>query len=476
MPKNNSINEKLPPQNIEAEQALLGSLLIDKDAIVTVADILESKDFYKEKHQKIYQAMVDLWKDGEPIDILSTTNKLEEANNLDDVGGRSYLATLSNMVPTASHVESYAEIVRKKSTLRRLISSSTDIIQMAYKTEEGNTTDILDKAEEKLFSVSKKFLKQNFVCIQETLDKAFERMDKLDKGEDKVRGVPTGFKELDEALAGLQPSELILLAARPSIGKSALALDMARHAAVEEGVPVGIFSLEMSREQITDRMICAKSGVNLWKMRTGNISHKDDNNDFEKLGEAFDKLSDAPVFIDDSPLLNLVELKTKARRLQSEHGLGLLVVDYLQLMSSGSENRSGRVEEVSEISRGLKGVARELDIPVLALSQLSRSPEMRTPAIPKLSDLRSSGSLEQDADVVMFIYRKARDKGIKKCPPEEKNIAEIHIGKHRHGPAGVKFLLYFNEDIASFKDLDKKHQDQYNNGGQDFEEDEDSPF
>ncbi len=476
MSKTNSMEKKLPPQNNEAEQALLGSLLIDKDAIISVADILESKDFYKDKHEKIYQAMLNLWKEGEPIDILSTANKLDEDEMLDKVGGRSYLASLSNMVPTSSHAKSYAEIVRKKSTLRRLISSSTDIIQMAYKTEGGNTVDILDQAEEKLFSVSKKFLKQNFVCIKETLDKAFERMDKLDNGEQQIRGVPTGFKELDDAMAGLQPSELVLLAARPSIGKSALALDMARHAAVESGVPVGIFSLEMSKEQITDRMICANSGVNLWKMRTGNISHNDDSSDFEKLGEAFDKLSKAPVYIDDSPLLNLIELKTKARRLQSEHGLGLLVVDYLQLMSSGSDNRSGRVEEVSEISRGLKGVARELNIPVLALSQLSRSPEMRTPAIPKLSDLRSSGSLEQDADVVMFIYRKSRDKGIKKIPPEEKNIAEVHIGKHRHGPAGVKFLLYFDESIASFKDLDKKHQDQYNNNGVDFEEDQDSPF
>jgi len=458
MAKTNSIDEKLPPQNIEAEQALLGSLLIDKDAVVTVADILEPEDFYKKKHQKIYQAMLQLWKNGEPIDILSVANTLEESKALDDIGGRSYLASLSNSVPTSSHVKSYAEIVRKKSTLRKLISSSTEIIQMAYNKGEDGTTSILDKAEEKLFSVSKKFLKQNFVCIKKTLDKAFERMDKLDNGEEKLRGIPTGFKELDDNLAGLQPSELVLLAARPSIGKSALALDMARHAAVNENVPVGIFSLEMSKEQVTDRMICADSGVNLWKMRTGNMSHGNGSDDFGKIGKSFDNLSKAPIYIDDSPMLNLIELKTKARRLQSEHGLGLLVVDYLQLMSSGNAGNGGRVEEVSEISRGLKAVARELNIPVLALSQLSRSPEMRTPAIPKLSDLRASGSLEQDADVVMFIYRKSRDKGIKKCPPEEKNIAEVHIGKHRHGPAGVRYLLYFNEDIASFRDLDKKHE------------------
>ncbi|HKL16826.1 MAG TPA: replicative DNA helicase [Patescibacteria group bacterium] len=469
MSNNNSIEEKLPPQNLEAEQALLGSLLIDKDAIVTIADILDVKDFYKKNHQKIYQAMIDLWKQGEPIDILSVTNKLEETKALKDIGGRSYLASLSNTVPTASHVKSYAEIVRKKSTLRRLISSSSDIIKMAYDKGEGDTTSLLDKAEEKLFSVSKKFLRQNFVCIKETLDQAFERMDELDSGDKKLRGVPTGFKELDDNLAGLQPSELVLLAARPSIGKSALALDMARHAAVHENIPVGVFSLEMSKEQVTDRMICAESGVNLWKMRTGNISHGE-GDDFKKLGKTFDSLSNAPIYIDDSPMLNLIELKTKARRLQSEHGLGLLVVDYLQLMSSGSTNNSGRVEEVSEISRGLKGVARELNIPVLALSQLSRSPEMRTPAIPKLSDLRASGSLEQDADVVMFIYRKSRDKGIKKCPPDEKNVAELHIGKHRHGPAGVRYLLYFNEEIASFNDLDKKHQ------GQGNEEEQDSPF
>lgn len=390
------ILEKLPPQNIEAEEALLGSLLIDKDAIVKIADIITAEDFYKDIHQMIYSAMLEVWEDREPIDILSVANRLEEKKQLEVVGGRSYLATLSNSVPASSHVESYAQIVQKKSTLRRLIKSSTEIIQMAYSEEEKNTVKVLDKAEQKLFSISKKFLKQNFVPLKDTLDQAFERMDELHKGTKKLRGIPTGFADLDNVLAGLQPSELILLAARPSVGKSSLALDFARHVAVYNKVPVGIFSLEMSKEQVTDRMLCAQANVSLWKLRTGNLSHKDGDGDFERLGQSFDVLAEAPIFIDDSPTANMLEIKTKARRLQAEHNVGLIILDYLQLMESGSGFKEGRVQEVSEISRGLKTVARELNIPVLAISQLSRAPEARTPAIPKLSDLRESGCLTGD--------------------------------------------------------------------------------
>lgn len=460
--------EKLPPQNIEAEEALLGSLLIDKESIIKIADMIIAEDFYKDIHQMIYLAMLEAWNDSEPIDILSVANRLEEKKQLDTIGGRSYLATLSNSVPTSSHVEAYAQIVQKKSTLRRLINSSTEIIQMAYSEEGKDTIKILDKAEQKLFSISKKFLKQNFVPLKDTLDEAFERMDEIHKGTKKLRGIPTGFTDLDNVLAGLQPSELILLASRPSVGKSSLALNIARNAAVNHNVPVGIFSLEMSKEQITDRMICSQADVSLWKLRTGNLSKSDGDSDFERLGHAFDILSKANIFIDDSPMVNMIEIKTKARRLQSEHGIGLLIIDYLQLMESGSGSRDNRVQEISEISRGLKAIARELNIPVLALSQLSRAPEARTPSIPRLSDLRESGSLEQDSDVVIFIYRKFMDKGIKICPEDEKNIAEIHIGKHRHGPAGGYIKLIFDNETASFKNLDKKHSAE--------EESEESPF
>lgn len=953
--------EKLPPQNIEAEEALLGSLLIDKDAIIKIADIISPEDFYKDIHAMIYRVMLELWERREPIDMLSAANRLEEREELDAVGGRSHLASLANSVPTASHIVSYAQIVQRKSTLRKVISASTDTIQMAY-TEKENTTDVLDKAEQKLFAISQKFLRQNFVPLKDSLAQAFERMDELHKGTVQMRGIPTGFTALDNVLAGLQPSELVILAARPSIGKcvaegteivssnpgiistieevvknkkkdvfsldsnlkiarvqasdfidngrkpvykvktrlgkeikttithpfltiegwkplkdirvgdrvamarripifgntsppdyqikalayfiaeenlteksprfttsdkriakefiqcirkfpnvkakiadkkrgkreivsyrisgvkqdmssqmstlakevkqlvrgsgllqkelvkktglshamisavlnghwiplkenfnkivtelniddatreelleryeqirpknsvtewlqtlglmgklskekvipqivftfdkkglalflnrifscdgslyygrapkkkryhisysssskrlirqvqhlllrfgvisklrkkrirynndikisyeleihdaknistfireigfyrkeqalpkilkdlsaikegwvqdtlpievwktilkikgertwrsiyrelgfsvthnihasrrnprretvykvgkalnsqllknlaqsdiywdritsityagikqvydltinkvhnfvandfvvhnSALALDLARNAAVYHKIPVGIFSLEMSKEQVTDRMLSAQAGVSLWKMRTGKLSKTDKDGDFEKLGQAFGALAEAPIFIDDSPTANIMEIKTKARRLQMERGVGLLIVDYLQLMEAGARQGEGRVQEVSEITRALKAVARELNVPVLALSQLSRAPEARTPSIPKLSDLRDSGTIEQDSDVVIFIYRKAMDRGIKNVPEEEKNIAEVHIGKHRHGPAGVTIRLYFDGDTASFKSLAKREEEE----------------
>lgn len=450
--------EKLPPQNIEAEEALLGSLLIDKEAIVRVADRIEPQDLYKDAHQMIYQAMLEVWEKREPIDILSVGNRLGEKEQLKTIGGKSYLASLANSVPTSSHVSSYAQIVKKKSTLRRLIKSSTEIIQMAYQ-EEEDAIEVLDKAEQKLFSISQKYLKQKFIPLKDTLSEAFERIDELHKGEKVMRGIPTGFADLDNALAGLQPSELIILAARPSVGKSALALDIARQAAVYHKIPVGIFSLEMSKDQVSDRVICAQADVSLWKLRTGHLSRKDDDGDFEKLGQSFGALAEAPIFIDDSPTATPIEIRTKARRLQAEHGLGLLILDYIQLMEGGSGSREGRVQEVSQITRSLKAIARELNVPVLAISQLSRAPEARTPAIPRLADLRESGSLEQDADVVMFIYRKSMDRGIKNCPEHERHIAEIHIGKHRHGPAGVMVPLYFDNEIASFKNLEKKMKD-----------------
>jgi replicative DNA helicase len=456
MPEKNF--EKIPPQNIEAEQALLGSLLIDKEAIIKIADIISPEDFYKNSHQSIYQSMLDVWQKNEPIDILSVGNRLDEYGKLKEIGGKSYLASLADAIPSSSNVKSYADIVKKKSTLRKLINSSTDIISLAFQ-EKDDTPEILDQAEQKLFSISQKYLKQNFVSLKDTLDESFQRIDELHKGTKSIRGVPTGFVDLDNALAGLQPSELIILAARPSIGKSALALDIARYAAVNKKIPVGIFSLEMSKEQVSDRIVCSQSNVNLWKLRTGKLSRQSDDGDFEKLGQAFGVLAEAPIFIDDSPLATPIEIRTKARRLKSEHGLGLLILDYLQLMEGGIGDHEGRVQEVSKISRSLKAIARELNVPVLALSQLSRAPEARTPAIPRLSDLRESGGLEQDADVVLFIYRKSMDRGIKNCPPEEKNIAEIHISKHRHGPAGVMVPLYFDGDTASYRNLERKREE-----------------
>ncbi len=449
--------EKLPPQNLEAEDALLGSLLIDKDAIIKIADTIEANDFYAEKNQMIYKAMLEVWEKRDPIDILSVGNRLAEKEQLKIIGGKSHLASLSNIVPSSSHIDAYAEIIKKKSTLRKLIISSTETIQMAYK-EEQDAIDVLDKAERKLFSISQKYVRQKFVSLKDTLSEAFERIDELHKGEKTIRGVPTGFTDLDNQLAGLQPSELIILASRPSIGKSSLALDIARQAAVYHKKTVGIFSLEMSKDHVSDRVICAQANVGLWKLRTGKLSRKDDDGDFEKLGKSFGILSEAPIFIDDSAMATPIEIRTKARRLQVEHGLDLLIIDYLQLMEGGIGYKEGRVQEVSHISRSLKAIARELDIPVLALSQLNRAPEARTPAIPRLSDLRESGSLEQDADVVMFIYRKSMDMGIKNCPDHEKNIAEIHIAKHRHGPVGL-VSLYFDNDIASFKNLEKKMED-----------------
>ncbi len=449
----NNLIEKIPPQNIEAEQALLGCILIDKEAIIKIGDIIRPEDFYKETHGLIYQTMIELFERGEPIDILSLSNRLEEKGELEKIGGRSYLVTLANTVPTSTHVLNYAEIIRKKATLRKLIQAGSEITEIAF-SEEENIEKILDKAERKLFSVSQRYLKQAFVPIKDVLSEAFERIDELHKEKGKLRGLPTGFVDLDEMLAGLQKADLIILAARPAVGKSALALDIARNVAVNTKTPVGIFCLEMSRDQVVDRIICAQAGVSLWKMRTGYLSSSDDG-DFPRLAQAINVLSEAPIFIDDSPLLNVVEIRTKARRLQAEHGLGLIVIDYLQLIE-GATQKESRVQEVSEITRGLKSIARELEIPVLALSQLSRAVEHRGgQAIPKLSDLRESGSLEQDSDVVMFIYRKVMDKGIKKCPEEERHIAEIHIAKHRNGPTGI-VRLFFDENTVSFKNLAPK--------------------
>lgn len=444
-----SINrEKLPPQNQEAEQATLGSLLIDKNAIDKIADIIRPEDFYNGKHAKIFDAILELYEKSVPADLLSLANRLTERGDLETIGGRAYLTELTNAVPTATNVLHYANTVQRKATLRRLIEASSEIAAFGYQ-EEEDTDMLLDKAEQSLFRVSQKFLKNKFVPIKTMLPEVFDRIDELHRSAGKLRGLPTGFADLDLMLAGLQQSDLIILAARPSVGKTSLALDMARQTAISNKVPVGLFSLEMSKDQLIDRMLCAQANVDLWKMRTGRLT---DDDDFANIGNAMGVLSETPIFIDDSGTASVMEIRTKARRLKSEHGLGLLVIDYLQLIESRHAT-DNRVQEISEITRSLKGLARELNVPILALSQLSRAVESRTPPIPKLSDLRESGSIEQDADVVMFIYREAMYK--QDIDPQRKNVAEIHIAKHRNGPTG-KLELFFDENRASFKNLERR--------------------
>jgi len=447
---------KLPPQNIEAEQSVLGSLLIDKEAITKVADILTADDFYKDAHQQIMEVMFDLYEHHEPIDILSLANRLREKNQLEAVGGQSYLATLANAVPTASHIVTYANIVQKKATLRRLLKAASEITGLGYK-ETEETDVILDQAEQKLFQISQKYLKQHFIPIKNILTEAFDRIDELHRDSGKLRGLRTGFVDLDNKLAGLQKSDLIILASRPSVGKTSLVLDIARNVAIREKAAVGIFSLEMGKEQLVDRLLCAEAEVDLWKMRTGHLSEKEEDDDFPKIGHAMGVLSEATIYIDDSATANVMEMRTKARRLKLEHNLDLLIIDYLQLME-GRTRSDNRVQEVAEITRSLKGIARELNIPVLALSQLSRAVEQSRPAIPKLAHLRESGSIEQDADVVLFIYRKASDRGYNydDIPEAERHLAEIHIAKHRNGPTGT-IRLYFNENQASFKSMEKQN-------------------
>ena len=448
--RDQDILQKLPPQNIEAEQSLLGSLLIDKDAIIRIADIVGPEDFYHDKHKMIFEAILDLFRKREPIDLLTLSNRLIDKDQLETIGGRTYLVSLSNAVPTSSHVVNYAEIVQKKSTLRNLISAASEITKIGYDQEE-EVIDLLDRAEQRLFSVSQGHQKQMFVPINSILNETFERIDELHKEKGKLRGIPTGYNDLDNLLAGLQKSDLLILAARPSVGKTTLALDIARNVATKHKIPVGIFSLEMSKEQLVDRLLCAEANVDLWKMRTGRLSDREEDDDFPRIGHALGVLSEAPIFIDDGAVANIMDIRTKARRLQMEHGLGLLVIDYLQLMEA-KYRTDNRVQEISEISRGLKQIAKELNIPVLALSQLNRGVETRTPPIPKLADLRESGSIEQDADIVMFIYRESVYK--RDLEFDRKNLAEIHIAKHRNGPTGL-VKLYFDEQKVTFRNLEK---------------------
>jgi len=444
--------EKLPPQSIEAEKSLLGCLLLDKNAIIRVADFLQPRDFYKKNHQEIYQAAIELFERGEPIDLLSVSTRLKEKNLLEEIGGASYLTELINSVPTASHVLNYAKIVQKKRILRDLIEVSQEIGTMAYN-ESEDVDVLLDEAEKRIFSIAQKSLTQDFLPVKAALEEAFERIDKLSKHQGAPRGVPTGFVDLDNILAGLQKSDLIILASRPSLGKSSLALNFAANIAISEKVPVGIFSLEMSKDQVVDRLIASLANVDLWRLRTGRLSDEGEDNDFSRIQQALGVLSEAPIYIDDAAVSNILQMRAMARRLQAEKGLGLIIVDYLQLMEPRNP-AVNMVQQMTEISRSLKALARELDVPVLALSQLSRAVEQRTPQIPRLSDLRETGALEQDADVVLFIHREDRYR------PEtsRKNIADIIIAKHRNGPVG-QVELYFDERRISFRNLEKQHEE-----------------
>ncbi len=441
----------LPPQNLDAEKSLLGALLVDKDAIVEVADVLDANDFYSSSHGLIYDAINTLYEKRQPTDIVNVINILDERKQLDMVGGRSAIIDLAEKNVTSAHSVSYAKIISKKATLRRLITKSAEINELAYH-EDMEIEEILDTAEREIFGVAKDLKTDSFTPLRNVLNESFERIDSLSQNKGQLRGLTSGFNDLDHTLSGFQKSDLIILAARPSVGKTSFAMDIVRNAAIQGKAKVALFSLEMSKEQLTDKLISAESGVDLWKLRTGNLSDQSHDNDFEKIGHAINSLSDANIYIDDSGTLTVMQIRTKCRRLKSEQGLDMIVIDYLQLIADGgSDNRNN---EISLISRSLKQLAKELDIPVIALSQLSRAVEMSKPAIPKLSHLRESGSIEQDADIVMFIYRKAADKNYRpeEIMPDEKNVAEIHIAKHRNGACGV-IGLYFNGQTTSFKNL-----------------------
>ena len=427
--------------------------MLDKNAIVKVVDFLGPRDFYRGSHQEIYQAASDLFEKGEPIDFLSLSNRLRERGKLEEIGGNGYLTELVNSVPTASHVLSYAKIVQRKRILRDLINASHEIGILGYN-ETEDTDLLLDQAEKKIFSIAQKSLSQNFILVKATLEDAFERIDKLSKHQGGLRGLPTGFTALDNILAGLQKSDLIILASRPGLGKSALAANIAANVTISQKVPVGIFSLEMSKDQVVDRLIASLANVDLWRLRTGRLSSEGDDNDFVKIQQAMGILSEAPIYIDDAASSNILQMRAMARRLQADKGLGLIIVDYLQLMEPRNPGDQ-IVKQVTEISRSLKGLARELNIPVLALSQLSRAVEQRSPQRPRLADLRESGSLEQDADVVLFIYREDRYRS----ETPRKNIADIIIAKHRNGPVG-SVELYFDERIVSFRNLEKGYAEE----------------
>ena len=453
-PPRKNASLRIPPQTLETERALLGALLIRPEGMLESTDVLSPDAFYSEKHRIIYRAMMALLGKSEPIDIESVRAKLADQGTLENIGGIAYLAELASEVPAASNARHYAELVQKKFTLRSLIDAGEYVAELGYD-EAEEIDETLDKAEKKIYEVTSSPTLSKFTSRRETLTEAWTRLEHLHEHKDEMRGVRTGFRDIDNMLAGLQKSDLIILAARPSMGKTAFALDIARQSAVQHGTTVGIFSLEMSSQQLVDRMVAAEAKVNAWNLRTGHIT---DQEDWARLREAYDRLGTAPIFIDDQPGASILKMRSVARRLKREHGLGLLIVDYLQLMvPTGAKASDSLVQQVTEISRSLKNLARELDVPVLALSQLSRAVEQRR-GKPRLSDLRDSGSIEQDADVVMFIHRDDKMNETSDRP----GIAEIMIEKHRNGPVG-SVELFFDDKRTTFVTLEKGDY-----GGQDF--------
>ncbi len=435
---------KIPPHSQEAEACVLGAILIDKDAIVSVAEFLRPEHFYNPNNGLIFQALLDLYEDRKPIDIVTLKEKLKKQKILKKIGGASYLTNLVNAVPTAAHVEHYGRIIQDDYTKRELITAASQIAEEAF--DEGTeATKVLDRAEQAIFGLSQKHLRTGFLPVKDALAESFDRLDELHKKAGGLRGVPTGFKDLDDTLAGMQDSNLIILAARPGLGKTAFALGIAQYVAVKANMSVGFFSLEMSKEELVDRLLVSQADIDAWKLKTGRL----DEEDFTRLSEAMGILAEAPLFIDDTPALSILEMRTKARRLMAERGLRLLVVDYLQLMRSVRQ-LDNRVQEVSEISQGLKNLARELKIPVLAISQLSREVEKRGRKKPQLADLRESGALEQDADVVIFLWREDE---------EDLENVELEIAKHRNGP--LRHLrLRFRGDRIKFYGVETKREEE----------------
>lgn len=448
MAKKEVVAAKIPPQNLDAEKSLLGAVLIDEEVLADVSEHLTPADFYEKRHGLIFGGMMRLYEKHKPVDLLTLTDELRKKDELDTIGGSAYLGELTNYVPTAANAEAYAELVAATAVRRRLIRASSDIAELGFD-EDTTTQELLEKAEAELFSVSDQSLKQDLTSLESILTDSFDRLEELHRNKGALRGIRTGYRDLDTMTAGLQRSDLVILAARPAMGKTTLVTNLAYNVATIAKQPVLFFSLEMSKEQLVDRMLADASGVDSWNIRTGNLS----DDDFGKLSDAMGELAEAPIYIDDTPGLSVLEMRTKARRQAHEAPLGLIIVDYLQLMQATGRSDGNRVQEVSEISRGLKLIARELNVPVIALSQLSRSVESRSPQIPQLADLRESGSIEQDADIVMFIYREA----YYNPETERENVTDLIIAKHRNGPTG-KVELYFHPERLRFMSLDKRRE------------------
>lgn len=439
-----------PPHSPEAERTVLGALLLDSEAIIKVSDFLKPEDFYDPTYRLIFQAIFELYNQHEPIDFVTVTNKLSNVQKIQDIGGSSFLAELAASVPTSSHVYQYGQIVKAKAVHRSIIDAGRKIVGLGYEIDTP-VPELLDQVERTVFAITNTFLKDKFIHVRDILDARYEKFAEMHEAKDDnaLKGVPTGFVSLDMKTSGFQPSDLIVLAARPSMGKTALALNIAQNTAIKFRKTVGIFSLEMSKEQLVDRLFASMLGVDSWKLQRGKL----DDSDFQNMGPIMDELAKANVFIDDSVASSMPEFRTKARRLQMEHGLDLLIVDYLQLMSTGNASFAGnRVQEISEISRSLKQIARELHVPILALSQLSRAVESRPGNIPALSDLRDSGSIEQDADIVMMMYREDYYEEDSDRP----GVTDIYIRKHRNGPTG-RVELMFKKEQMRFYDIDKAH-------------------